>query len=61
MFKKPIIIIITILLSITTLAIAQREQDVDRAQREAEKQAEAKSNRKRSTKKNPKRTERPAA
>ncbi len=42
MFKKPIIIIITLLLTLTSLAIAQTEQErtAERAQREAERQAE---------------------
>lgn len=40
MFKKPIIIIITLLLILTSFAIAQSEQDADRAQREAERHME---------------------
>jgi DUF4097 and DUF4098 domain-containing protein YvlB len=40
MFKKPIIFIITLLLILTSFAIAQSEQDAERAQREAEKQVE---------------------
>jgi hypothetical protein len=40
MYKKPIIIIITLLLALTSFAFAQSEQDAERAQREAERKME---------------------